>query len=80
MTARVKLIWDFRGPNAHPIAVHHAKHLDEFAGAEGIPNAQTGIETLSDMHTIAFLIVPWELMESLRSRLKPNRGQKVTET
>ena len=75
MSERIKLIWDFRGPNAEPIAKHHAKHLSEFAEAEKFDNAETGSEHIQGMHHIAFLIVDKEHMTSLRERLKPNRGQ-----
>ena len=30
MAARLKLIWDFRGPDAKHIAEHHAIHLREY--------------------------------------------------
>ena len=75
---RVKLIWDFRGPNASHIAVHHAKHLKEFADSEEIKNYISGNEQLTDMHYIAFLVVEKHLMNDLRERLKPNRGQQYS--
>lgn len=75
MSERIKLIWDFRGPNAKPIAEHHAKHLSEFAETEKLKNAATGTEHIEGMHCIAFLIVDKQHMTSLRERLKPNRGQ-----
>ena len=79
MKQRIKLIWDFRGPNAHPIAQHHAKHLGEFAESEALEHSFSGSEQLSEMHAIAFLVVEKELMNSLREKLKPNRGQLFTE-
>lgn len=79
MTERVKLIWDFRGPNAQPIAEHHAKHLSEFAEAEKLQNSITGQEEISAMHHIAFLIVEKSLMNTLRETLKPTRGQLYDE-
>ena len=75
MTERVKLIWDFRGPNAQPIAEHHAKHLVEFASAERLDNPLIGVETISTMHHTAFLVVDKSLMNTLRETLKPTRGQ-----
>jgi hypothetical protein len=76
---RVKLIWDFRGPNAGPIASHHAKHLSEFIEIEGLEGSFAADESLSEMHSIAFLVVEKERMQELRERLKPNRGQLFTE-
>ena len=71
----IKLIWDFRGPNARPTATHHAKHLNEFIRAESLEHSMSGTESISDMHHIAFLITEKKMMQSLRERLKPNRGQ-----
>ncbi len=79
MTERIKLIWDFRGPNAKHIAQHHAKHLNEFAETEKLQHSFTGIEELSPMHHIAFMVVEKKLMDSLRETLKPTRGQLYDE-
>jgi len=76
---RIKLIWDFRGPNAAPIAKHHVIHLKEFAQLEGLENTICETETLSPNHHLAFMVVGKEHMESLRERLKPNRGQIYNE-
>ncbi len=75
MTERVKLIWDFHGPNAQAIAEHHAKHLSEFAEAENLQHSFTGQEQITNMHYIAFMVVEKTLMNSLRETLKPTRGQ-----
>ena len=75
MTERIKLIWDFRGPNAKPIATHHAKHLSEFAAAEKLVNPISGQEEITPMHHLAFLIVDKDVMNTLRETLKPTRGQ-----
>ncbi|MAZ72527.1 MAG: hypothetical protein CMC70_05205 [Flavobacteriaceae bacterium] len=76
---RVKLIWDFKGPNAEPIAAHHAKHLEEFAASEGLQNTLCETQKVSEMHHIAYLVVERNYMNDLRERLKPNRGQLYTE-
>ena len=31
---KIKLLWDFRGPNAKKIANHHLKHLKDFFKVE----------------------------------------------
>ncbi len=79
MTERVKLIWDFRGPNAKPIATHHAKHLTEFAETEKLNNTISGQEGVTEMHHIAYLIVEKKHMDTLRETLKPTRGQLYDE-
>lgn len=71
----IKLIWDFRGPNAAAIAKHHAKHLTEFIQLEQLPNSRSGTEALTDMHHIAFMITEKHRMKEMRERLKPQRGQ-----
>lgn len=76
---RIKLIWDFRGPNAKPIAEHHAIHLQEFAISEGLQHTICKTEEISEMHHIAYLVVEEKHMNDLRERLKPNRGQHYIE-
>jgi hypothetical protein len=72
---QVKLIWDFRGPNAQPIAEHHVIHLKEFSDVEGLKHTLCAVEKISEMHHIAYLVVEKTMMNDLRERLKPNRGQ-----
>jgi hypothetical protein len=79
MTERVKLIWDFRGPNAAPIAKHHAKHLGEFAATEGLQNTLHGFEEFNANHHIAYLVVDKTHLNDLRESLKPSRGQLYDE-
>ena len=76
MKEGIKLIWDFRGPNAAPIAEHHVIHLKEFAEAEHISPYLCAIEKVTDMHCIAYMIVEEKHINDLRERLKPNRGQR----
>jgi len=72
---KIKMIWDFRGPNATHIAEHHVKHLDEFLSHKKITEAFTGIEIHSESYTIAFLVVVENRALELRETLKPHRGQ-----
>lgn len=80
MQERIKLIWDFRGPNAAPIAEHHSIHLKEFAIAEKLEDVLCSTQKLSELHYIAYLVVDKIHMNTLRERLKPNRGQLYNET
>jgi len=79
MNERIKLIWDFRGPNATRIAEHHVKHLSEFINSEGLKYTLCDVEKVTDMYCIAYMVVEKELMNELRERLKPNRGQIYSE-
>lgn len=75
MPKKIKLIWDFRGPDAKPIAEHHAKHLNQFAKAEKLTAALCGTEEKSSMHSIAYIVVNKSEMEPVQAALKPHRGQ-----
>ena len=72
---KLKLIWDFHGPDANNIAQHHEKHLKDYIIIEKLDITITGVETLSDMHTIAFLVLNEDQMKPIRDVLKPHRGQ-----
>jgi hypothetical protein len=75
MSRRIKLIWDFRGPDALHTAEHHQIHLDEFVAAKKIPETQSGFEELSELYAIAFLTVNQEDMLAVRDALRPHRGE-----
>ncbi|MDD7887047.1 hypothetical protein [Flavivirga sp. 57AJ16] len=72
---KLKLIWDFYGPNATKIAQHHEIHLKEYIQLENLNISITGIESLNETHAIAFLVVEENKMKPLRDALKPHRGQ-----
>lgn len=72
---KLKLIWDFRGPASQKTAEHHLIHLKEYIATNNLDITITGVETLSDMHSIAFIVVDESEMKPLRDALKPHRGQ-----
>jgi len=72
---RIKLIWDFRGPDAPKIAEHHVVHLREYAASENLSTPVFGVERFSEMHSIAFLVVDKSEMIQTRDALRPHRGQ-----
>lgn len=75
MERQIKLIWDFRGPEALPIAKHHEIHLKDFIKAEKILDRDlTGFEEFSELHAIAFWVVPESEIKIYRDVLKPNRA------
>ena len=75
MNRDIKLIWDFRGPEAQEIAKHHVIHLDEFATREKIETIASGIENMSNMYCIAYMVVKEADMIAVRDALKPHRGE-----
>ena len=72
---QLKMIWDFRGPNASEIAKHHEIHLNDYFRMESKAHFGTGVEILSGMHTIAYVIIPEPDMRIIRDALKPHRAQ-----
>ena len=78
MPKKIKLLWDFRGPEAFKIAEHHCIHLREYAEAEKIQVQDIATKVMSEMHCIAFMIVEEKDMQSCREALKPHRGQLTT--
>ncbi len=71
----LKLIWDFRGPDATKIAEHHNLHLQDYIKLKNIELNSTGVEQISEAHSIAFMIVKEADMKPIRDDLKPHRGQ-----
>lgn len=72
---KLKLIWDFRGPASQKTAEHHLIHLNEYIATNNLDISITGVETLSAMYSIAFIVVDESEMKPLRDALKPHRGQ-----
>ncbi len=72
---KIKLIWDFRGPNAAFTAAHHEKHLKEYIQSEALDFDITGCSEYSGMHSIAFLVVAEQELKRVRDALKPHRGE-----
>ncbi len=76
---KLKLIWDFRGPDALKIAEHHEIHLKDFIRLEKLELNITGFEPITNLHAIAFMVVTEDIMKPIRDALKPHRGQVYTE-
>jgi len=77
LNRKLKLIWDFRGPDALQTAKHHAVHLKEFALSQKLHFYEVGIIELSDGYIIAFIVVDETDMPVYRDALKPHRGVVV---
>lgn len=71
---KLKLLWDFRGPDAQGIAEHHEIHLNEYAEAKGI-SSTIGTEKKADMYWTAWIIVIENDMPQVRDALRPHRGE-----
>jgi hypothetical protein len=75
LNRKLKLIWDFKGPDSLKIAEHHCIHLKEFAVIEKLHFYEIDFTIISEIHTIAFIIVDEVDMKTYRDALKPHRGQ-----
>ncbi len=78
MSKKIKLLWDFRGPEALKIAEHHCIHLREYAEAEQLAVQNIATTVVSQMYCIAYMIVEEKDMQACREALKPHRGQLAT--
>ncbi|MFO8146439.1 MAG: hypothetical protein ACQEWG_04185 [Bacteroidota bacterium] len=79
MERQIKLIWDFKGPAAHKTAEHHEIHLKDFIQTEKLDRLNiTGTEQISEMHSLAFWVVPESDMKKFRDILKPHRATLYT--
>ena len=74
---KIKLIWDFRGLHGKNTAIHHEKHLKEFFEIENKKMFQSGMETLNELHHVAYVIILKKDLNEIKLILKPNRGEIV---
>ena len=72
---KLKLIWDFKGPDAELTAQHHLTHLKDYLQRHEIQEIATGMEKLNDKHHLCYVAVAETDMPKMRDELKPHRGQ-----
>lgn len=75
LNRKIKLIWDFRGPEALEIAKHHVIHLEEFALKEELYFFETNFDAVNDLYCMAYITVKEEDMITYRDALVPHRGE-----
>lgn len=75
MNRKIKLLWDFRGPDAKETAKHHTIHLKEFSTLENLNFDEINIRESNPMLASAFIIVDEKDMKTYRDALKPHRGE-----
>jgi len=75
LSRKIKLLWDFRGPDAAQTAKHHTIHLKEFAEMENLTFFEIDIEEKNPMLFAAFITVDEKDMKVYRDALKPHRGE-----
>lgn len=72
---KIRLIWDFRGPEAQRIAEHHSVHLKEYALKTDLEHEPCAAEQCAAYHSIAFMTVNEGDMLAVRDALKPHRAE-----
>ena len=75
MNRKIKLLWDFRGPDAKETAKHHTIHLKEFAAIEHLNFHEINIQEKNEMLVAAYITVDEKDMKIYRDALKPHRGE-----
>lgn len=72
---KLKLIWDFKGPDAELTAKHHLTHLREYIKSHDLDAIASGVEHVNGKHHLCFIAVAEPDMPGVRDDLKPHRGQ-----
>lgn len=75
MNRKIKLIWDFHGPDGLETAKHHCIHLREFAEIDKLHYYEVNHTQLNEMLTIAYVIIDEKDMKIYRDALRPHRGE-----
>lgn len=77
MSRKIRLLWDFRGPDSLETAKHHVIHLKEFAEIEKLPFIEISIIEQNIYLNSAFIIIFETELSVYKNALKPNRGTIV---
>lgn len=77
MERKLRLLWDFRGEDAKETAIHHTKHLQEFATLEKLKYHSIDIRESNPMLCSAFIIINEKDLKIYRDALKPHRGEII---
>lgn len=75
MQRKIKLIWNFSGPEAEGTAKHHEIHLQEFLVKNKFNDLITGVDYQNEIFWSAYLIVEEKDMIFFRDKLKPHKGE-----
>ena len=77
---KIRLIWDFRGPDALETAKHHAIHLKEFAEMENLLFYEVSFSQQNNFLSMAFIVINEAELKIYKDALKPDRGTIVIDT
>lgn len=80
MNRKIRLLWDFRGPDANETAKHHAIHLKEFAENRKLPYLEVSTIVQNPYFTCAYIIIYESELSIYKDALKPDRGTVIVES
>ena len=75
MDKKIRVIWDFRGPAAEQTGNHYESHLREYLKRNEFPHLDAGVEHLSAVHSLAFLVIDPSGLEQIKQDLRPHRAE-----
>lgn len=75
MNRKIKLIWDFKGPDSIKVAEHHCLHLKEYSKSTAIHFYTVSAQKIDKFQSTASVIVDQKDMLSIRDALKPHRAE-----
>ena len=79
MADKVKLTWEFRGPDAAQTAEHYLRHLVTYAEKQGLAVATPEMETVNPYFSLVHLVLPKDESESTIRTLRPRQVVEVEE-
>ncbi|MBL4593442.1 MAG: hypothetical protein JKX68_06460 [Flavobacteriales bacterium] len=75
MNRKIKLIWEFSGPEAEETAKHHAVVLERVSAKKKIEYSIPGTEYINHVSWLAYLIVLEKNVPVIKDVLKPLRSE-----
>lgn len=78
MSRKIKLLWNFSGPESEGTAKHHEFHIREFLEKHNFNHLTTGAEQ-SGVFWSTYLIVDEKDMILFRDALRPHKGVIIEE-
>lgn len=75
---RIRLHWDFFGPDARTTAEHFLHHLEQFCAREGV-DGHTHWVREEAIRSTAIMECDEQYLKPLRDALRPVRGERVLE-
>lgn len=69
----IRLLWDYRGPNAAGIAEHFVAHLHTYCQRHDLGEINMGTIENASTWWSAFMDMEEQLLDEVRKNLKPHR-------